>query len=366
MRTDKHAATFDREAWSRRANEIRARVPMSSVVKSLWKGIALKKGSTKDEWIGLCPYHSEQTPSFTVNDKKGFSHCFGCGAHHDAIAMVLEQQFHGDPAAFREAVELLESENGLTHLQASKPAPARPAVRQAEDVSKARKVERMWGRRREIRRDGPVDRYLRGRGLRPPGEWLDGASPANAGWGEWIWYDPECWHGLLDRPLPAMLTGMVRGGLVTAVHRTYLKITGVGVTKAGTDRDKAYYGEPAGALILLGPIADQMVGGEGIETSLSAMMLFKRSGLAFGARAGMAAADLPFECSDFIYAADRNKAHPDPKRSRVGEAAARAGLARNKVGRTVQIKIPNLPGDGLGDFNDMLQLMQRAPLKESA
>ena len=41
------------------------------------------------ELVGLCPFHAERTPSFTVNPAKGFVHCFGCGAHHDAVGFVM-------------------------------------------------------------------------------------------------------------------------------------------------------------------------------------------------------------------------------------------------------------------------------------
>lgn len=61
-------------------------------------------------------------------------------------------------------------------------------------------------------------------------------------------------------------------------------MTGQDVTKAGTARDKAMFGDPVGTCMLLGPV-DRMIGGEGIETSLSAMQLYRRSGLAFGSRA---------------------------------------------------------------------------------
>ncbi len=59
------------------------------------RGVELsKKGS---EFAGLCPFHAERTPSFTVNQAKGFYHCFGCGAHGNAIDFVMQHegvQFH--------------------------------------------------------------------------------------------------------------------------------------------------------------------------------------------------------------------------------------------------------------------------------
>ena len=42
------------------------------------------------ESLGLCPFHKEKTPSFTVNDDKGFYHCFGCGAHGDVIRFLTD------------------------------------------------------------------------------------------------------------------------------------------------------------------------------------------------------------------------------------------------------------------------------------
>ncbi|WFC43239.1 CHC2 zinc finger domain-containing protein [Pseudoxanthomonas sp. SE1] len=41
------------------------------------------------EYAGLCPFHAENSPSFTVNPGKGFVHCFGCGAHHDVIGFLM-------------------------------------------------------------------------------------------------------------------------------------------------------------------------------------------------------------------------------------------------------------------------------------
>ncbi len=64
--------------------EIRNRVPLSGVVGRSVR--LIKRGR---EFTGLCPFHNEKSPSFTVNDDKGFFHCFGCGAHGDVIGFVM-------------------------------------------------------------------------------------------------------------------------------------------------------------------------------------------------------------------------------------------------------------------------------------
>jgi DNA primase len=61
------------------------------------------------EHQGLCPFHNEKTPSFTVNDDKGFFHCFGCGAHGD----VLDFEMRAGGLSFLDAVEQLAGEAGL-------------------------------------------------------------------------------------------------------------------------------------------------------------------------------------------------------------------------------------------------------------
>lgn len=61
------------------------------------------------EFTGLCPFHNEKTPSFTVNDDKRFFHCFGCGAHGDVIGWVMQTE----GLSFPEAVERLAELAGL-------------------------------------------------------------------------------------------------------------------------------------------------------------------------------------------------------------------------------------------------------------
>lgn len=83
---------------------LRSRLPLSDIV-----GQRVKLVRAGRELKGCCPFHNEKTPSFTVNDSKGFFHCFGCGAHGDVISFVMRH----DRLAFPEAVELLAGQAGL-------------------------------------------------------------------------------------------------------------------------------------------------------------------------------------------------------------------------------------------------------------
>ncbi len=85
-------------------DEIRARLPVSQVVS---KRVKLKKQGR--EYIGLSPFKQEKTPSFTVNDQKGFYHCFASGEHGDIFKFLQVTEGLGFP----ESVELLAGEAGL-------------------------------------------------------------------------------------------------------------------------------------------------------------------------------------------------------------------------------------------------------------
>jgi len=89
---------------SRFYDEICERAKISDIIKRYIK--LNKKGR---EWHGLCPFHKEKTPSFTVNDEKEFYHCFGCGAHGNVINFVEKQE----GLTFREASEKLAGEFGI-------------------------------------------------------------------------------------------------------------------------------------------------------------------------------------------------------------------------------------------------------------
>jgi DNA primase len=85
-------------------DEIRARLPVSQVVG---RRVPLKRAGR--EWKGLSPFNKEKTPSFTVNDQKGFYHDFSSGKHGDIFSFVMETE----GLSFPEAVERLAGDAGL-------------------------------------------------------------------------------------------------------------------------------------------------------------------------------------------------------------------------------------------------------------
>jgi len=99
-------------------DELRARITLSSVIQRTTK---LQRAGR--EWKACCPFHNEKTPSFTVSDEKGFYHCFGCGAHGDAIRWMTDQR----GLSFMDAVKELAAEAGL-----DVPAPDPRAAQAAE------------------------------------------------------------------------------------------------------------------------------------------------------------------------------------------------------------------------------------------
>src|ERR1700681_1877894 len=78
-------------------DELRSRIPLGDLV-----GRRVRLTRRGREQAGLCPFHNEKTPSFYVVEDKGFFHCFGCGAHGDAIGFVMR----ADNLDFIEAVEM--------------------------------------------------------------------------------------------------------------------------------------------------------------------------------------------------------------------------------------------------------------------
>ena len=134
-------------------DELRARTPLSALVS---RRVKLSKSGRN--WKGCCPFHNEKSPSFYVYDD-GF-HCFGCGAHGDAISFLMQTA----GASFPEAVEQLASEAGL---EVPKPSPrAAEAERQRLDLHEVLEAAQAIFARRLREKDGAAGlAYLQGRGL---------------------------------------------------------------------------------------------------------------------------------------------------------------------------------------------------------
>src|SRR5882672_3427985 len=96
--------------------DLRARLPVSEVV-----GTRVKLKRAGREWKGLSPFQQEKSPSFTVNDQKGFYHDFSSGKHGNIFDFVMETE----GVSFPEAVERLAGMAGMPLPVASKETEAR-------------------------------------------------------------------------------------------------------------------------------------------------------------------------------------------------------------------------------------------------
>ena len=138
-------------------DELRNRISLAQVIGRRVR--LVKRGR---EHTGLCPFHNEKTPSFTVSEDKAFFHCFGCGAHGDVIGFVMRTE----NLTFPEAVEKLAAEAGLEVPQLN------PADRdRAERLSGLGAVNEAAAKWFESQLSGAVGanarRYLEKRGLKP-------------------------------------------------------------------------------------------------------------------------------------------------------------------------------------------------------
>src|SRR6266849_3187985 len=90
--------------------ELRQRLSLANAVS---RRVKLQRRGR--DFVGLCPFHKEKTPSFNVVEDKGFYHCFGCGAHGDVISFSMQTS----GLSFPEAVESLAREAGMEVPRAS-------------------------------------------------------------------------------------------------------------------------------------------------------------------------------------------------------------------------------------------------------
>ncbi len=152
------------------------------IVEVVGRSVELKRGGASHK--GLCPFHSEKSPSFTVSASRQTYHCFGCGAHGNAIGFLMEH--HG--MGFIDAVRDLAQQAGLTVPEnTSSPADREQAAAHKQKQATladvlARAAENY---RRQLKASKRAIAYLKGRGL-------SGEIAARFGLG----YAPEGWRSL--------------------------------------------------------------------------------------------------------------------------------------------------------------------------
>ena len=149
------------------------------IVDVVSRYVQLKKGGAN--YLGLCPFHGEKTPSFTVSPAKQFYHCFGCGVHGNAIGFVMAYAALG----YIDAIKELAASVGM-QVPELKPRTKEEAARQERETDLYAVMEKaMEFYRAELKKSPKAIEYLKGRGL-------TGEIAARFR----IGYAPDDWQGL--------------------------------------------------------------------------------------------------------------------------------------------------------------------------
>lgn len=236
---------------------LRSRIALDDLIG---RKVALKRKGR--EFAGLCPFHNEKTPSFYVIPEKGFFHCFGCGAHGDAIAWLMRIE----NLSFAEScIEL--GALPTTGRRAVEMSPERKRAQRDQDIAEAR---RQFAEASATKRGGVelyfTSRYLSTKNIPPsirehPGLYCDRT------------------HG--ERPA-LVAASKTSDGRITAVQRIWLEdkwiIDEFGGSPKGSriaGAHKKTRGELFDGCVRLGPASDYLGLAEGIETGWSAMTTYR-------------------------------------------------------------------------------------------
>ena len=149
------------------------------IVDVVQRYVQLKKGGAN--FMGLCPFHGEKTPSFTVSPSKQFYHCFGCGVHGNAIGFMMAYAGMG----YVDAVKDLASSVGMQVPEWQPRTPEEAARKERETDLYGMMEKAMEFYRAELKKSPRAIDYLKGRGL-------TGEIAARFR----IGYAPEGWQGL--------------------------------------------------------------------------------------------------------------------------------------------------------------------------
>jgi len=171
-------------------------IDRADVADVIGQRVALKKAGS--EFKAVCPFHDEKTPSFTVVPRKGFYHCFGCGAHGTAIGFLMEY----DNLGFVEAVEVLAE---LLGLEVPRSGPEQDTGREAALYAVLAEADQLY--RAALRDSAAAVEYLKHRGI-------DGATAGRFAMG----YAPDAWDTVLKAlgGDGARVTELLDAGLITS------------------------------------------------------------------------------------------------------------------------------------------------------
>ncbi|MFZ6686899.1 DNA primase [Undibacterium sp. SXout11W] len=175
--------------------DLLARVDIVDVVG---KYVQLKKGGAN--YMGLCPFHNEKSPSFTVSPTKQFYHCFGCGAHGSSIGFLME--YSG--LSYVDAIRDLAQSNGMIVPEEDRMLPAQRAEVTAKSLALSEVMTKAGDYYKQQLRTAPqAIAYLKKRGL-------TGEIAARFGLG----FAPDAWDGLRAVYADYQAPELVEAGLV--------------------------------------------------------------------------------------------------------------------------------------------------------
>lgn len=159
-------------------------IAATDIVALVGRSVKLRKAGTN--YLGLCPFHNERTPSFNVSPSRGTYHCFGCGAGGTAIRFVMEH----DGMSFIEAVKRLADAAGIRIVEEVWDANAEAEAKQRALLLRANREAAEWFHLLLMKHQlaAPARDYLKARGINAEmaKRWQMGYAPENKGlYREW-------------------------------------------------------------------------------------------------------------------------------------------------------------------------------------
>lgn len=342
-------------------DRVKDRAPVSDVVGRYVDFDRKKSKPSAGIFWACCPFHGERSPSFKVDDRKGFYHCFGCGATGDVITFLREIQ----GCSFAEAIQALGGrvEDVITperRAQMEREREVRIAEREREQQETDEQRSRVA--RATFRAGRPIngtlaEQYLLGRGI-PAQEWERDRFRFAAS----LKYDLYP-----SRSFPALVAAVTNADdEIIGIHRTYLDAETAGKAKVPEGMDpKLAKGPITGGAVRIGGAAARISVCEGIETAfgIRAIQRERQPVWACLGTSGIRGVVLPSIVRHVDIWCDGDLHRFDQKTGRLlpppGQDAA-ADLARRLAGegRTFAINEPDYGDDWLDVWNGVREFAE--------